>query len=156
MKILGISCYYHDAAACLVVDGEIEAAASEERFTRVKHDHGFPDHAIASCLERGGISASELDYVAFYDKPFLKFERILETYIATAPFGLPSFIKAIPLWIKKKLWIPKLIEQSLPGFEGPVLFAEHHESHAASAFYPSPFESAAFLTIDGVGEWATT
>jgi carbamoyltransferase len=156
MKILGISSYYHDAAACLVVDGEIVAAASEERFTRIKHDAEFPDHAIAYCLEEGRIREGDLDYVAFYDKPFLKFERILETYIASVPRGLPSFIKAIPLWIKKKLFIPKLIERALPGFGGKMLFAEHHESHAASAFYPSPFERAAFLTIDGVGEWATT
>jgi len=156
MKILGISCYYHDAAACLVVDGEIVAAASEERFTRVKHDSDFPENAIAFCLEHARIREGDLDYVAFYDKPFLKFERILETYIASVPAGLPSFLKAIPLWVKKKLFIPNLIRKSLPGFGGKILFAEHHESHAASAFYPSPFERAAFLTIDGVGEWATT
>ncbi len=156
MKILGISCYYHDAAACLVVDGKVVAAASEERFTRVKHDAEFPENAISYCLEAGGITAAELDFAAFYDKPFLKFERILETYIASAPLGLPSFIKALPLWLKKKLFIPKLIQDSLQDFGGELLFSEHHESHAASAFYPSPFESAAFLTIDGVGEWATT
>ncbi len=156
MKILGISCYYHDAAACLLVDGEVVAAASEERFTRIKHDAEFPKRAIRYCLKAGGITAGELDFVAFYDKPFLKFERILETYIATAPLGLSSFIKALPLWLKKKLFIPRLIEQSLDGFSGKMLFSEHHESHAASAFYPSPYESAAFLTIDGVGEWATT
>ena len=156
MKILGISCYYHDAAACMLVDGEVVAAASEERFTRVKHDSEFPKKAIRYCLRTGGITAADLDFVAFYDKPFLKFERILETYIASAPLGLPSFIKSMPLWLKKKLFIPKLIQDSLDGFEGKMLFPEHHESHAASAFYPSPFESAAFLTIDGVGEWATT
>ncbi|MEM9553021.1 MAG: carbamoyltransferase [Acidobacteriota bacterium] len=156
MKILGISCYYHDAAACLLVDGKVVAAASEERFTRIKHDAEFPAHAIRFCLAEGGLSESDLDYVAFYDKPFLKFERILETYIAGVPRGLSSFLKAIPLWIKKKLFIPKLIQDSLPGFDGQMLFPEHHESHAASAFYPSPYEEAAFLTIDGVGEWATT
>jgi len=156
MKILGISCYYHDAAACLLVDGKVIAAASEERFSRIKHDSEFPKRAIRFCLQKGGITEADLDYVAFYDKPFLKFERILETYIAGVPRGLPSFIKAIPLWIKKKLFIPRLIEQSLDGFEGTMLFSEHHESHAASTFYPSPFQRAAFLTIDGVGEWATT
>ncbi len=156
MKILGISCYYHDAAACLVVDGNIVAAASEERFTRIKHDSEFPVNAIRFCLEEGGIGESEVDFVTFYDKPFLKFERILETYIASSPRGLSSFLTAIPLWIKKKLFIPKLIHESLPEFGGKLLFPEHHESHAASAFYPSPYESAAFLTIDGVGEWATT
>ena len=156
MKILGISCYYHDAAACLMVDGAVIAAASEERFSRIKQDSEFPEQAIAYCLDKGGIRAADLDYVAFYDKPFLKFERILETYIAGAPKGLPSFIKALPLWLKKKLFIPKLIEESLQDFSGTMLFPEHHESHAASAFYPSPYESAAFLTIDGVGEWATT
>ncbi|MEM7354895.1 MAG: carbamoyltransferase N-terminal domain-containing protein, partial [Acidobacteriota bacterium] len=136
MKILGISCYYHDAAACLVVDGEVIAAASEERFSRIKQDSEFPKQAIDYCLKTGGITAADLDYTAFYDKPFLKFERILETYIAGAPRGLPSFIKALPLWLKKKLFIPKLIEDSLDGFEGKMLFPEHHESHAASAFYP--------------------
>ena len=156
MKILGLSCFYHDAAACLVVDGELVAAASEERFTRIKQDAEFPENAIRYCLEEGGIEASDLDYVAFYDKPYLKFERILETYIASVPRGLPSYLQAIPLWIKKKLFIPKLIQDSLSEFEGKMLFPEHHESHAASAFYPSPYDEAAFLTIDGVGEWATT
>ena len=156
MKILGISCYYHDAAACLMIDGEIIAAASEERFTRIKQDSEFPKNAIEYCLREGGIRASELDYVSFYDKPYLKFERILETYIATTPMGLNSYLQAIPLWIKKKLFIPKMIEDALPEFQGQLLFPEHHESHAASAFYPSPFEEAAFLTIDGVGEWTTT
>ena len=156
MNILGISCYYHDAAACLVVDGELMAAASEERFTRIKQDAEFPKNAIEYCLAEAGLQAADLDYVAFYDKPYLKFERILETYIAGAPRGLPSYLQAIPLWIKKKLFIPKLIADSLPGFEGKMLFPEHHESHAASAFYPSPYQDSAFLTIDGVGEWAST
>ena len=156
MNVLGLSCFYHDAAACLLVDGKVVAAASEERFTRIKQDPEFPHEAIRFCLERAGLRESDLDLVAFYDKPFLKFERILETYIAGAPAGLPSFLQAIPLWIKKKLFIPTLIERALPGFEGQMLFPEHHESHAASAFFPSPYESAAFLTIDGVGEWATT
>ena len=156
MKILGLSCYYHDAAACLVVDGELVAAASEERFTRIKQDAEFPEKAIQFCLDEVGIQASDLDYVSFYDKPYLKFERILETYIASVPRGLPSYLQAIPLWIKKKLFIPKLIQDSMTGFEGKLLFPEHHESHAASAFFPSPYEEAAFLTIDGVGEWATT
>lgn len=156
MKILGISCYYHDAAACLIINGEIIAAASEERFTRIKQDSEFPKNAIDYCLEEGKIREGDLDYVVFYDKPLLKFDRILETYIAVTPFGLPSFIKAIPLWIKKKLFIPTLIQRSLPGFGGKLLLTEHHESHAASAFYASPYDRAAFLTIDGVGEWATT
>ncbi|MEM6794009.1 MAG: carbamoyltransferase [Acidobacteriota bacterium] len=156
MKILGISCYYHDAAACLLVDGEIVAAASEERFSRIKQDSEFPLRAIRYCLQEGGIGEADLDYVAFYDKPFLKFERILETYIAGAPLGLPSFLTAIPLWIKKKLFIPRLIQEELSEFKGTLLFPEHHESHAASAFFPSPYQEAAFLTIDGVGEWATT
>lgn len=154
MNILGISAFYHDSAACLVRDGKIIAAAQEERFTRKKHDHSFPSHAIAYCLSEGGITGAELNYVAFYDKPFLKFERILETYLAYAPRGIYSFLKAIPLWIKKKLWIKELIEKEL-SYKGPILFPEHHESHAASAFYPSPFQEAAFLTMDGVGEWAT-
>ncbi len=152
--ILGISCWYHDSAACLIRDGEIVAAAQEERFTRQKHDPGFPRHAIAYCLKHGGISAADLDSVAFYDKPFLKFERLLETYVSYAPFGIRSFSKAMPLWLKMKLWIPDLLERELQ-FDGRILFPEHHESHAASAFFPSPFPSAAFLTTDGVGEWAT-
>jgi carbamoyltransferase len=155
MYILGISCYYHDAAAALVKDGEIIAAAQEERFTRKKHDFDFPSHAIEYCLKQAGIEASQLDYVAFYDKPFLKFERILETYLAYAPYGFKSFIMAMPLWLKEKLWIPQLIREDLD-FDGTLLFTEHHESHAASAFYPSPYQRAAFLTMDGVGEWATS
>ncbi|WP_457653548.1 carbamoyltransferase family protein [Rhodocaloribacter sp.] len=155
MNILGISCWYHDAAACLVRDGRIVAAAQEERFSRKKHDASFPRRAIAYCLREGGIDTSDLDVAAFYDKPFLKFERLLETYVATAPRGLRSFVKAMPLWLKEKLWIPDRIAKELD-FDGPIVFPEHHESHAASAFYPSPFERAAFLTTDGVGEWATT
>ncbi len=154
MNILGISAYYHDSAACLVRDGTITAAAQEERFTRKKHDHNFPLHAIAYCLEEGGIQGGDLDYVAFYDKPFIKFERLLETYLAFAPKGVTSFIMAMPLWLKQKLWMKDLIRDEL-SYDGPILFPEHHESHAASAFFPSPFREAAFLTLDGVGEWAT-
>ncbi len=153
--ILGISAYYHDSAAALIKDGEIVAAAQEERFTRKKHDHRFPENAIKFCLDYAEISSDDLDYVAFYDKPFLKFERLLESYIAYAPKGLKSFFKAMPLWIKEKLWIKELIKSNLD-YDGKILFPEHHQSHAASAFYPSPFERAAFLTIDGVGEWTTT
>ncbi|HUI10335.1 MAG TPA: carbamoyltransferase [Bacteroidota bacterium] len=155
MYILGISCYYHDSAAALIRDGAIVAAAQEERFTRKKHDFDFPARAVAYCLAEAGITAKEIDVVAFYDKPLLKFERILETYIACAPRGLRSFLMALPLWLKEKLWIPQTIREEL-GFEKTLLFLEHHESHAASAFFPSPFERAAFLTMDGVGEWTTT
>ena len=154
MNILGISAFYHDSAACLVRDGKILSAAHEERFTRKKHDHSFPRHAIQYCLSSNGLAGKDLDYIAFYDKPFLKFERILETYLAYAPAGFASFIKAIPLWIKKKIWIRDLINNELD-YDGEILFPEHHESHAASAFFPSPFQEAAFLTIDGVGEWTT-
>ena len=155
MYILGISAFYHDSAACLLKDGKIIAAAQEERFTRKKHDQNFPSNAIKYCLKEAGISSSDLEIVAFYDKPFLKFERILETYLSFAPKGISSFLKAIPLWIKKKLWIKILIQDEI-GFAGKILFPEHHASHAASAFYASPFQDAAFLTMDGVGEWATT
>jgi len=155
MNILGISAFYHDSAACLVQDGDIVAAAQEERFTRKKHDHSFPTNAIQYCLREKGLAAGDLDYVAFYDKPFVKFERILETYLTYAPRGIRSFVKAIPLWIKQKLWIKDLISRELTGFEGEMLFPEHHESHAASAFFPSPYQEAAFMTIDGVGEWTT-
>lgn len=155
MNILGISAFYHDSAACLVRDGEIVAAAQEERFTRKKHDFAFPHNAISYCLQEGGLQGSDLDIVAFYDKPFIKFERILQTYLASAPVGIRSFIKAIPLWVKQKLWMKEFIRKEL-GFEGKILFPEHHESHAASAFLASPFQEAAFLTIDGVGEWTTT
>jgi len=155
VNILGISAFYHDSAACLVRDGEIVSAAQEERFTRKKHDPSFPSHAVSFCLREGGITPEDLDYVAFYEKPFLKFERLLQTYLAFAPVGLRSFLTAMPLWIKQKLWMRNNIQQEL-GFAGKVIFPEHHESHAASAFFPSPYREAAFLTIDGVGEWTTT
>jgi carbamoyltransferase len=161
MRILGISAFYHDSAAALVEDGRIVAAAQEERFTRKKHDASFPLNAIGYCLEAAGARLSEIDHVAFYDKPFLKFERLLETYIALAPKGFRSFQMAIPLWLKEKLFQKSLLREKLKEFEedftsDKLLFAEHHLSHAASAFYPSPFEQAAVLTMDGVGEWATT
>jgi len=155
MNILGISCFYHDSAACLVQDGRLAAAAQEERFTRKKHDQDFPTQAIQYCLEHANISASQLDYVAFYDKPLLKFERILETYLAFAPIGIQSWLMSIQLWLRQKLWIPDLIRKDLD-YEGEIIYPEHHESHAASAFFPSPFSRAAFLTMDGVGEWTTT
>ncbi|MBX3179800.1 MAG: carbamoyltransferase [Candidatus Hydrogenedentes bacterium] len=155
MNILGISAYYHDSAACLVQDGQIRSAAQEERFTRIKHDASFPENAVAWCLEEAGLQPGDIDFVAFYDKPFLKFERILQTHLAFAPKGFRAFLMAIPLWIREKIWIKDHIAQST-GYGGPILFPEHHESHAASAFYPSPFDRAAFLTIDGVGEWTTT
>jgi carbamoyltransferase len=154
--ILGVSAFYHDAAACLVQDGRIVAAAQEERFSRKRHDHRWPSQAIAFCLKQAGIAPSELDVVAFYDKPLLKFERLLSTYAASAPWGLRSFWRAMPLWLKQKLWIPDLIRKELPGFDKKIWFPEHHESHAASAFDPSPFDEAAILTVDGVGEWTTT
>ena len=161
--ILGISGYYHDSAACLVVDGRIVAAAQEERFSRVKHDARFPKAAVAYCLESAGLSISDLKYVAFYDKPLLKFDRLLETYLAFSPKGLRSFLMAMPVWLKDKLLLRHLLEKEL-SLDGqvpssqlpPILFAEHHESHAASAFFPSPFDNAAVLCLDGVGEWATT
>ena len=155
VHILGISAFYHDSAACLVRDGEIVAAAQEERFTRIKHDPGFPHNAVQYCLQEAGITAQELDYVGFYDKPLLTFERLLETHLGTAPKGIRLFWKSMAVWLKQKLWIPQTIQQEL-GYDGEVLFGEHHESHAASAFYPSPFEEAAILTLDGVGEWTTT
>jgi carbamoyltransferase len=156
MNILGISAFYHDSAACLINNDEIIAAAQEERFTRVKHDSSYPENAVKYCLAHAGISGKEIDYVAFYDKPFLKFERLLETYLAFAPKGVSSFVTAMPIWIKKKIWIKEVIKKNLPGFDGEIIFPEHHESHAASAFFASPFEEAAWLTVDGVGEWATT
>jgi carbamoyltransferase len=156
MYILGISAYYHDSAACLVRDGEVVSAAQEERFTRKKHDQDFPINAVEFCLRHAGIKGNDLDYVAFYDKPLLKFERLLETYIDYAPRGWRSFLMAMPVWIKEKLWIREQIAEHCAGYKGKVLFTEHHESHAASAFFPSPFESAAVLTMDGVGEWATS
>ena len=154
MNILGISAFYHDSAACLVQDGKIISAAQEERFTRKKHDFSFPKNAIKYCLEEAGLDGKHLDFVAFYDKPFIKFERILETYLAYAPSGIRSFIKALPLWVKQKIWMKEVITRELD-FEGKIIFPEHHESHAASAFFPSPFTEAAFLTLDGVGEWTT-
>jgi len=172
VSILGISAFYHDSAACLVVDGEIVAAAQEERFTRLKHDHNFPLRAARYCLSEANLKAENLDYVGFYDKPLLKFDRLLETYLDYAPAGFSSFLKALPLWMKEKLWMPDLIRTELAKAGGEedervakklgkkfgwkLLFGDHHESHAASAFYPSPFEEAAILTIDGVGEWATS
>jgi carbamoyltransferase len=155
-RILGISAYYHDSAACLVVDGRIVAAAQEERFTRKKHDAGFPSRAVAYCLREAGVTARELDHVAFYEKPLVKFSRLIETYIACAPRGLQSYLMALPLWLSEKLWMADDVRHHLEGYEGEVLFGEHHESHAASAFYPSPFEQAAVVTMDGVGEWATS
>ncbi len=172
VSILGISAFYHDSAACLVVDGELMAAAQEERFTRLKHDHNFPLNAVRYCLSEANLPPAQLDYVGFYDKPLLKFDRLLETYLDYAPSGFSSFLKALPLWMKEKLWMPDLIRTELAKsageederaakkqgkkFQWKLLFGDHHESHAASAFYPSPFEEAAILTIDGVGEWATS
>src|SRR3954470_6363265 len=162
MRILGISAYYHDAAAALIVDGRIAAAAQEERFTRKKHDSGFPRRAIEACLKSNGMRLADIDCVAFYDKPFLKFERLLETYLAFAPKGFQSFRTALPVWVKDKLFQKTEILRELKEMEGTVswneklLFSEHHLSHAASAYYPSPFQSAAVLTMDGVGEWTTT
>lgn len=161
MNILGISAFYHDSAACLIQDGKIVAAAQEERFTRNKHDASFPENAVKYCLEHSGLSIDEMDAIAFYDKPFLKFERLLETYLSFAPKGVRSFVTAIPVWLKEKMFLKKLIYDSLKEIEEydkedvTLLFPEHHLSHAASAFYPSKFEEAAILTIDGVGEWAT-
>jgi len=162
MRILGISAFYHDSAAALIVDGRIVAAAQEERFTRKRHDSNYPTNAVAYCLAEGGIDLSAIDYVAFYDKPFLKFERLLETYLACAPYGFRSFRSAMPLWLKEKLFQRTLLAQKLRAaapdldWQNKLLFSEHHLSHAASAFFPSPFEDAAILTMDGVGEWATT
>ena len=155
MYVLGISAFYHDSAACLVRDGEILAAAQEERFTRRKHDANFPANAVEYCLKHAGITIEDVDLVAFYDKPLLTFERLLETYIDYAPRGLKSFLKAMPVWLKDKLWTRENIAEAL-NYDGQILFTEHHESHAASAFFPSPFESSAVVTMDGVGEWATT
>jgi carbamoyltransferase len=154
--ILGISAFYHDAAAALVVDGEIVAAIQEERYTREKHDERFPVHAIEGCLERAGLTYEQLDYVGYYDKPYLTFERLLETYLSYAPRGFQAFAQAMPIWLKQKLRLPREMRKGLGGaYPGPFVFPEHHESHAAAAFFPSPFEEAAILTMDGVGEWAT-
>ncbi len=156
MNILGISAFYHDSAAALVCDGRIVAAAQEERFTRKKHDYRFPQHAIDYCLAEAGLSPDQLDYVGFYDKPLLKFERLLETYLAYAPVGFRSFCAAMPLWLRQKLHLPREMDRGLRGeYRGRYVFTDHHESHAASAFFPSPFDEAAILTIDGVGEWTT-
>lgn len=155
-SILGISAFYHDSAAALLVDGELVAAAQEERFTRVKHDHRFPKHAVDYCLREAGLDPEALDYVVFYDKPLLKFDRLLETYLMFAPEGLRSFMMAMPLWLKTKLHLPREIRRALEGrYRHRIAFTFHHESHAASAFFPSPFDEAAILTIDGVGEWDT-
>jgi carbamoyltransferase len=157
MHLLGISAFYHDSAAALVRDGEIVAAAQEERFTRKKHDERFPEHAVRYCLEAAGLKASDLDAVIFYEKPLLKFERLLETYLAFAPRGLFSFFRGMPQWLQQKLHLPREIDRGLGGdYRGPIHFCTHHESHAASAFFPSPFEEAAIVTLDGVGEWTTT
>ncbi|MDP6121741.1 MAG: carbamoyltransferase N-terminal domain-containing protein, partial [Rhodospirillales bacterium] len=162
MRILGLSAFYHDSAAALIEAGRIVAAAQEERFTRKKHDAGFPGNAVEFCLERGGAGMSDVDFVAFYDKPFLKFERLLETYVAFAPRGFQSFKMAMPVWLREKLFQKNLLRRKLRAFEAgfdwknKLLFAEHHQSHAASAFFPSPYQDAVVLTMDGVGEWATT
>ena len=156
MNILGVSAYYHDSAACLLRDGEIVAAAQEERFTRKKNDHRFPSHSIDYVLRAGGLaSIDEIDHLVFYDKPLLKFERLVSTYVGYAPHGVASFLKAMPLWLKEKLHMPREIRR-LTGYKGPILFSQHHEAHAASAFFPSPFDEAAIVCFDGVGEWATT
>ncbi|NBO66198.1 MAG: hypothetical protein EBU88_15385, partial [Acidobacteria bacterium] len=163
MNILGISAYYHDSAAALLVDGQIAAAAQEERFSRVRHDSSFPLGAINFCLNYRGLRPSDIDYVVFYDKPFLKFDRLMETYLAFAPRGLRNFITSFPVWIKEKLFQKSVIIRALSeglgqevDWERRLLFSEHHLSHAASAFFPSPFREAAVLTMDGVGEWTTT
>ena len=162
-NILGISAYYHDAAAALLRDGEIVAAAQEERFTRKKHDASFPRHAIEYCLEESGLNIAQLDSIVFYDKPLVKFERLLETYLSYAPNGFRSFVAAMPIWLKEKLFLKNTLKRELSDVGAcnikalpPLLFAEHHQSHAASAFFFSPFEQAAVLCLDGVGEWATT
>ena len=163
MHILGVSAFYHDSAAALVVDGEIVAAAQEERFTRIKQDSGFPELSIAYCLEEAGITLKDVDYIVFYDKPMLKFERLLETFLHVAPKGLKSFITAIPVWLKEKLFLKAMLRKDFSRTSGlktadlpKLLFTQHHQSHAASAFYPSPYDKAAVICMDGVGEWATT
>ena len=155
LKILGISAFYHDSAAALVADGEIVAAAQEERFSRKKHDEAFPAQATEYCLREGGLRPEDLDYVAFYEKPLRKFDRLLETYLALAPAGFPSFLRAVPVWLKDKLFLARRMREKLPGYRRAFVYPSHHESHAASAFFPSPFQEAAILTMDGVGEWAT-
>jgi carbamoyltransferase len=162
MRVLGISAYYHDSAAALVHDGRIVAAAQEERFTRKKHDSRFPTSAVAFCLAEAGIDLGDIDRIVFYDKPFLKFERLVETYVAFAPRGFKSFRMSIPVWLREKLFLKSLLRSELKkldkrgAWNGELLFSEHHLSHAASAFFPSPYDEAVVLTMDGVGEWATT
>ncbi len=162
ISILGVSAYYHDSAAALIVDGAIVAAAQEERFTRKKHDAAFPANAIRYCLDEAGLDMSGVDYVVFYDKPLIKFERLLETYLAYTPSGFKSFLASMPIWLKDKLFLKTTLKKELAALVGnggaapPLLFNTHHKSHAASAFYPSPFEEAAVLCLDGVGEWATS
>jgi len=162
MRLLGISAFYHDSAAALVLDGQVVAAAQEERFTRKKHDAGFPTHAVRYCLEAGKVDLEGIDHIVFFEKPLIKFERLLETYLANSPRGFRSFQMAMPLWIKEKLFQKAKLEKALKPYsssgkpDSKLLFAEHHQSHAASAFFPSPFEEALVLTMDGVGEWATT
>src|SRR4051812_23939347 len=155
-NILGISAYFHDSAAALICDGAIVAAAQEERFTRRKHDPGFPSEAATWCLEHAGLTPSQVDVVAFYERPLVKFDRLLETWLSRAPRGRSLFDDALPVWASLKLQLPQQIREQLPGFSGPLYFADHHESHAASAFFPSPFDEAAILTLDAVGEWSTS
>ncbi|MGA1109592.1 MAG: carbamoyltransferase N-terminal domain-containing protein, partial [Pseudomonadales bacterium] len=161
--ILGLSAFYHDSAAAIVQGGRIVAASQEERFTRIKHDASFPSHAITACLKQGNLRLKDVDYITFYDKPLIKFERLIETYLAYAPGGFRSFLSAMPIWLKEKLFLKSVIRRELSRLSGmpekalpPLLFNDHHNSHAASAFYPSPFDEAAVLCMDGVGEWATT
>ena len=161
--VLGVSAFYHDSAATIVRDGHIIAAAQEERFSRIKHDASFPTQAILSCLDEARVTLTDVTHVTFYDKPFIKFERLLETYFSYAPRGFQSFLAAMPIWLKEKLFLKTVIRRELSALSQlpqkalpPLLFGEHHHSHAASAFYPSPFEEAAVLCMDGVGEWATT
>ncbi len=158
MNILGISAFYHDSAACLVQDGKIVAAAQEERFTRKRHDASYPAEAIAYCLREGGLTVKDLDFAVFYEKPFLKFERLMKSYMQYAPYGLKSFLRSMPMWIKEKLWMKEYLadELGITDMKGELLFLTHHESHAASAFFPSPFDEAAILTMDGVGEWTSS
>ena len=163
MNIIGLSAYYHDSAACLIKDGDIISAAQEERFSRKKHDSGFPINAINFCIKQGKLELKDIDYIVFYDKPFLKFERLLETYLAYAPKGFKSFSTSLPIWLKDKLFQKNVIANELKenfgdtvNWNEKLLFSEHHLSHAASAFFPSPFRNAAIFTMDGVGEWSTT
>ena len=156
MYSLGISCYYHDSAAAILKDGSVVAAVEEERFSRKKFDDDFPKMAINWCLKETGITPEQIDSIAFYDKPVLKFERLLDNYLAVAPRGLYSFLDVIPKWLHKRLWIKEEIKKHLQGFQGDIIFPEHHMSHAAHTFFTSPFDEAAILTVDGVGEWSTT